>query len=111
MPYYAAGVWLQDLVHDQYRGRGGLAERDAVVWAHPVQHITVKVHGHGMMATARQHISQELLLPQIDGEGIADPKRTPCSVIYCDGLVDNAAQDQMGLRTSSSLSSPIDGIT
>ncbi|KAL6161925.1 hypothetical protein ACJQWK_11941 [Exserohilum turcicum] len=51
---------------------------------------------HGMIATARQQILQELLLLKLDSKGIVDPTTTPCPVLYWDKLRDNAAERQMG---------------
>ncbi|KAL6151134.1 hypothetical protein ACJQWK_10445 [Exserohilum turcicum] len=37
---------------------------------------------HGMIATARQQILQELLLLKLDSKGIVNPTTTPCPVLY-----------------------------
>jgi hypothetical protein len=51
---------------------------------------------HGMIASTRQDMLKNLLLLQLDGEGIVDPKTTPCPDIYWDQLVDNPANEQVG---------------
>jgi hypothetical protein len=39
---------------------------------------------------------KNLLLLQLDGEGIINPKTTPCPEIYWDQLVNNPANEQVG---------------
>ena len=51
---------------------------------------------HGKIASARQQILKELMLLQLDDEGVVEKGTTACPVIDWGKLVDNAAEQQVG---------------